>query len=162
MRLHHPISLEDLVEAWILDRLPALPTGDGDRPSVRFLAGAAGAADEALRLQDAADPTIAGGAVLSFERAWLATAARLVGVGDDPRAASEARSRADVRGIRANVALIALGDEALDAQRAAWASGHPRDDGSGRLSKAALAAIDDLLLDPRRLPPDLAPLPFGR
>jgi len=167
MQLHHPISLPALVEAWILDRLAVAPTGDRDRPSLRFFRDRLVAAVEAETLEKGTEAGPEGrGATLSFDRARLASRTPLISVrqdrGDLREDETELRARTDLRLLREDVALIHLSDEAIDACAAAWAGGHPEDDGSGRLTAAARAALDDLYADPRRIPsdPSLEPLRY--
>ncbi len=164
--LHHPISVPDLVEALLLDRLSPTPTRDGDRPSVRFLTSPERARAEAQAIQeDREPPGIAlpgegdwSGAVMSFERTFVASGVRLVPAPGDA-GDGEARARTDLRGVRSNMRTLALADEEIDRHAAAWAGGHPQDDGTGRLTKAALAMLDELFSDPRRLAHDRPPLP---
>jgi len=162
--LHHPLSVPDLVEAILLDRLSPSAAPDGDRPCVRFLASRERALAEAQPLQEAREPPgIAPpgegdwtGAVLVLGRAAVSTATALVAApGGDGE--GEWRSRSDIRGIAARVEAILLADEEIDRHAAALAAGHPQDDGTGRLTRAALALLDDLYADPRRIAPDLPP-----
>lgn len=164
--VHHPLSVPELVEALLLDRLSPSPTGDGDRPSVRFLASPERALAEAQSVQEGREPpgiALPGegdwcGAVMSFERTFVASGVRLVPAPGD-KGDGEARARGDLRGVRANMLTLRLADEEIDRHAAAWADGHPQDDGSGRLTRAALALLDELFSDPRRLAPDRPPLP---
>lgn len=61
MQLYHPIILPVLAEAWVLDRLAVEPTGDRDRPSLRFFRDRDMAAMTAQAMQHAWDRR-AGGA----------------------------------------------------------------------------------------------------
>ncbi|KQO69129.1 hypothetical protein ASF22_18350 [Methylobacterium sp. Leaf87] len=169
MQLHHPIVVPDLVEAWILDRLSVAPTGDGDRPSLRFFRDRTVAGLVAQAMQDRRDDGAAGltardvrqGAVLAFDRTTLSSATQLISVRearDDLREDEvELRARTDLLRLRQRIRTIHLGDEEIDFWIEAYASGHPGDDGTGRWTKAVLGALDDLYGDPRRIPGDLAP-----
>ncbi|SFG99953.1 hypothetical protein [Methylobacterium gossipiicola] len=170
MHLHHPILVPDLVEAWILDRLPVAATGDGDRPSLRFFRDRAEAAAIAQAMQDrwddgAALPFGGGevrqGAVLTFARATLGSATRLVSVrqvwDDLAEDEVELRARTDLLRCREHIATIHLGDEEIDFWAAYYRAGHPDDDGTGRWTRAVLDTLDALYSDPRRIPGDLLP-----
>ncbi len=170
MQLHHPIVVPDLVEAWILDRLSVAPTGDGDRPSLRFFRDRAMAGLVAQAMQDRLDASAAAGpttrdarqgAVLAFDRANLSSATQLISVRkarDDLREDEvELRARSDLLRLRQRIRTIHLGDEEIDFWAATYAEGHPGDDGTGRWTRAVLTALDDLYGDPRRIPGDLAP-----
>lgn len=168
MRLHHPITLSALVEAWILDRLSVAPTGDRDRPSLRLFPDRRRAEAEALTLQEAGDGAHPAegllGATIAFDRTVLASALTLLSVREDrsdlAEDEDELRARTDLRGWRGRAALIHVSDEDIDACIAAYAGGHPEDDGSGRLTAAARAALEDIYADPRRIPPE--PVAFPR
>ncbi|MCJ2080514.1 hypothetical protein [Methylobacterium sp. J-090] len=175
MQLHHPIVVPDLVEAWILDRLAVAPTGDGDRPSLRFFRDRAMAGLVAQAMQDRWDEGAATaltgrdvrqGAVLAFDRANLSSATQLISVRaawDDLREDEvELRARTDLLRLRERIRTIHLGDEEIDLWIEAYAGGHPGDDGTGRWTRAVLGALDDLYGDPRRIPGDLAPPERGR
>ncbi|MCJ2034947.1 hypothetical protein [Methylobacterium sp. J-068] len=175
MQLYHPILVPSLVEAWVLDRLRVEPTGDRDRPSLRFFRDHTVAAVTAQAMQDAWDrragldrvgPDLRLGAVLAFERATLSSATQLVSVRetrDDLREdESELRARSNLVRFRERVGTIHLDDEEIDVWLAAYANGHPDDDGTGRWTEAVRAALKDLYRDPRRIPADLIPPSRGR
>lgn len=170
MQLHHPIRVPDLVEAWILDRLSVAPTGDGDRPSLRFFRDRTQAAAIAQAMQDAWDDGAAmpvgradvrQGAVLAFARATLGSATSLVSVrqvwDDLSEDEAELRARTDLLRCRERIATIHLGDEEIDFWAARYSNGHPDDDGTGRWSRAVLDALNALYGDPRRIPVDPPP-----
>ncbi len=170
LQLHHPIIVPVLVEAWVLDRLAVAPTGDRDRPSLRFFRDRAVASVLAQDMQDlwdrGADPALVKadlrqGAVLTFDRFTLSSATPLISVREarDDLAEDEVelRARTDLPGLRQRIKAIHLDDEEIDVWLAAYAAGHPADDGTGRWTKAVLGALEDLYRDPRRIPPDLAP-----
>ena len=175
MQLYHPIIVPALAEAWVLDRLAVVPTGDRDRPSLRFFRNRAVAALTAQAMQESwqkssqsswerrAGATAPGdderqGAVLAFDRATLSSATPLVSVResrDDLREDEhELRARSDLLRFRARVRTIHLDDEEIDAWLAAYAAGHPDDDGTGRWTRAVREALEDLYRDPRRIPAD--------
>lgn len=175
MRLHHPIIVPDLVEAWVLDRLRVAPTGDGDRPSLRFFRDRLHAGSVAQAMQDhwddgaETDPAagdVRQGAVLTFDRATLSSATQLVSVRearDDLREDEvELRARTDLLRCRERIGTIHLGDEEIDFWAAHYGRGHPDDDGTGRWTRAVLGALDALYGDPRRIPGDLLPPPRPR
>lgn len=175
MQLHHPIVVPALVEAWVLDRLSVAPTGDGDRPSLRFFRDRAVAGVIAQEMQDRWDrqapaalgaPDLRQGAVLAFDRATLSSATQLISVRetrDDLREDEvELRARTDLVRLRQRIRTIHLGDEEIDLWIGTYAGGHPSDDGTGRWTKAVLGALDDLYGDPRRIPADVAPRDRGR
>ena len=181
MQLHHPLIVPTLVEAWVLDRLSVAPTGDGDRPSLRFFRNRALAGVVAQEMQDRWDrqapPALVAqdvrrgsvprqGAVLAFDRATLSSATQLVSVRearDDLREDEvELRARTDLISLRQRIRTIHLGDEEIDFWIETYAGGHPSDDGTGRWTTAVLGALDDLYGDPRRIPADVAPLDRGR
>lgn len=168
--LHHPIIVPALVEAWVLDRLAVAPTGDRDRPSLRFLCDrtAASVLVQAMqdRWDDGADPALVArdvrqGCVLTFDRFAVSSATPLVSVREarDDLAEDEVelRARSDLLRLRPRIKTIHLNDEEIDFWLAAYAGGHPQDDGTGRWTKAVLGALDDLYRDPRRIPADIAP-----
>jgi hypothetical protein len=175
MQLHHPIVVPDLVEAWILDRLRVAPTGDGDRPSLRFFRERARAGVVAQAMQDRWDDAartafaagdVRQGAVLAFDRATLCSATQLVSVReawDDLREDEiELRARTDLLRCRERIRTIHLGDEEIDFWAAHYRGGHPGDDGTGRWTGAVLDALDALYGDPRRIPGDVLPSPRPR
>lgn len=167
MQLFHPIIVPSLVEAWVLDRLGVEPTGDRDRPSLRFFRNHAVAAVAAQDLQDVWDrradpggvgPDLCQGAVLAFDRATLSSATQLISVRearDDLREdETELRARSDLVRFRERIRTIHLNDEEIDTWLAAYAQGHPDDDGTGRWTEAVRQALNDLYQDPRRIPAD--------
>jgi hypothetical protein len=166
MQLHHAIPLPLLVEAWILDRIPVSPTGDRDRPSVRFFRDRLMAAGIALPAGGRGSTDADEVATLSFDRSWLASVTPLVSVrenrADLREDEVELRARTDLTRMRDRVGLVHLSDEAIDGCLAAWSGGHPEDDGTGRLTEAARRVLADLYADPRRIPPDpsLEPLSY--
>jgi len=166
MLLYHPILVPTLVEAWVLDRLAVEPTADRDRPSLRFFRDYAVARVTAEAMQDLWDRGAGAGmardgvqgAVLAFDRATLSSATPLVSVRetrDDLREdETELRARSDLVRFRARIRTIHLDDEDIDAWLAAYAEGHPDDDGTGRWTEAVCGALEDLYRDPRRIPAD--------
>lgn len=167
MQLYHPIIVPALAEAWVLDRLAVEPTGDRDRPSLRFFRDRDVAAMTAQAMQDAwgrragaARPSgdACQGAVLAFDRATLSSATPLISVRaarDDLREDErELRARSDLLRFRERVRTIHLNDEEIDAWLATYAPGHPDDDGTGRWTRAVRDALEDLYRDPRRIPAD--------
>ena len=179
MQLYHPIIVPALAESWVLDRLRVEPTGDRDRPSLRFFRDHAVASATARAMQDKWDQDLRDqraeaarlardtcqGAVLSFDRTTLSSATPIISVRenrDDLREdESELRARSDIVRFRERVRTIHLDDEAIDIWLATYADGHPDDDGTGRLTKAVLDALKDLYQDPRRIPADPAPPMWG-
>lgn len=170
LELHHPVIVPVLVEAWVLDRLAVTPTGDRDRPSLRFFRDRMVASVMAQEIQDlwdrGADPALVAedvrqGAVLSFDRSTLSSATPLVSVREarDDLAEDEVelRARSDLPRLRQRIKTIHLNDEEIDFWLAAYAAGHPEDDGTGRWTAAVLGALGDLYRDPRRIPADIAP-----
>lgn len=173
MRLHHPISLPDLVEALILDRLEPSRPGDRDRPCLRFLCDVVVASEIASGMTSSArDGEAFPGAVLTLDRGYVASAVRLIHVEAEPEmsriggglreldlriADTEFRARAPLLGFRDRIVTVTLSSDAIDALSAAWSEElHPDDDGTGRWTAMARGILDDLIVDPRRIEPDEA------
>lgn len=175
MQLHHPIIVPTLVEAWVLDRLSVAPTGDRDRPSLRFFRHRAVASLIVQEMQDTWDKgadaalvaeDVRQGCTMAFDRFTLSSAIQLVsvrGARDDLEEDEiELRARTDLIRLRQRIETIHLNDEEIDFWLASYAKGHPNDDGTGRWTKAVLEALNDLYADPRRIPADEAPSARGR
>lgn len=170
MQLHHPIIVPTLVEAWVLDRLSVAPTGDRDRPSLRFFRDRAVASVIVQEMQDVWDKgadaalvaeDVRQGCTVAFDRFALSSATQLVSVrearDDLQEDEMELRARTDLIRFRQRIGTIHLNDEEIDFWLAAYAKGHPNDDGTGRWTKSVLEALNDLYADPRRIPADEAP-----
>ncbi|GJD96158.1 hypothetical protein [Methylobacterium iners] len=170
MHLHHPIIVPTLIEAWILDRLSVAPTGDRDRPSLRFFRNRDVASVIVQEMQDVWDrgadaalvaKDVRQGCTVAFDRFALSSAIQLISVRearDDLREDEvELRARTDLTRFRQRIETIHLDDEEIDFWLAFYGKGHPDDDGTGRWSTAVRGALDDLYADPRRIPADRAP-----